>query len=454
MELTLIVTNFNHRPTDSSLSYTWSERGGTIGRSLNNDWVLPDSQCYLSGQHAIIEYKSGEFFIVDTSTNGVFINHSSRPLGRGNRLRLQQGDQLCCGLYELQVSITKNKSNVDYQSDSSINSNLLESQDDQGVLHHIHSSHNPDPFEFLNEAVDVHNVISKQASKPVSSAHIANQACYLPELIQPSLLKQTPTELPAAELIINTLPDGWLTESAERVDQMPISPIPKKQDIILDNDLKLDSVGISELKKEKITLDTIVDTKQAFLKGLSLNHLDQKIQLVSIEDWTSLGLLLRFAVQGTLDILQSRAEIKNAMHMELTTIQQRNNNPLKFSLSVDEALEKLLSNSSEVYLRPEQAMAEAYEDIRAHQLAVIAGMQSALQQILKRFEPEKLIKRLEKENPISASIPLQRQAKLWGLFEELYVALEQECTDDFQRLFGLEFSHAYEAQIAQLKRGS
>lgn len=478
MELTLTVTSFNNRSPDSRLSYTWSKQGGTIGRAVNNDWVLPDAQCYLSGQHAVIEYRSGEFFIIDTSTNGVFVNHNSRPLGRGNELRLQQGDQLRFGLYELQVNLVSHQPDVNHQNDFPISPNLSVASYNQQIHNKNSATDDADPFGFLSNPADAYHKLSKQQPK-FTAAPIADQACYLPELIQPlPLNEQTPIEAVG-------VPQGWLEAAAS---QMSASPVPKESLFIPENSLELNKRSTAESVEEDLVLDPFfisqltpiptpieqaitvkpsqielptseqlkpiitVDAKQAFLKGLGLNDSDQQLKLTSAKDWESIGLLLRLAVQGTLDILQARAEVKAAMHMELTTIQRRNNNPLKFALNAEDALTQLLINPSEAYLSPDQAMAEAYSDIRAHQLAVIAGMQSALQQVLRRFEPNKLIERLEKESPISASIPVQRQAKLWSLFEDLYAALEQECTDDFQRLFGLEFARAYEEQIAQLKR--
>ena len=54
--------------------------GGTIGRSLESDWVLPDGQRYLSSRHASIDYRSGSYYVVDTSTNGVYVNDAEPGL--------------------------------------------------------------------------------------------------------------------------------------------------------------------------------------------------------------------------------------------------------------------------------------------------------------------------------------------------------------------------------------
>ena len=84
--------------------------GGTIGRSLESDWVLPDGQRYLSSRHASIDFRSGSYYIVDTSTNGVYVNGAETPVGRGNPQRLFSGDTLRLGEYEMTVSIDEEDS--------------------------------------------------------------------------------------------------------------------------------------------------------------------------------------------------------------------------------------------------------------------------------------------------------------------------------------------------------
>ncbi len=79
--------------------------GGTIGRSLESDWVLPDGQRYLSSRHASIDFRSGSYYVVDTSTNGVYVNDAEQPVGRGNPQRLFTGDRIRIGDYEISVEI-------------------------------------------------------------------------------------------------------------------------------------------------------------------------------------------------------------------------------------------------------------------------------------------------------------------------------------------------------------
>jgi len=60
---------------------TFTVEGGSIGRENDNSWVLPHSK--VSGRHALISYRSGVYYIEDTSRNGVCINSSKNRLPRG-----------------------------------------------------------------------------------------------------------------------------------------------------------------------------------------------------------------------------------------------------------------------------------------------------------------------------------------------------------------------------------
>lgn len=79
--------------------------GGTIGRSLTSDWILPDPDKFISGKHATIDCKSGVYYIVDISTNGVYVNDECKPIGKDSPRRLFNGDHLHLGDFELMVSI-------------------------------------------------------------------------------------------------------------------------------------------------------------------------------------------------------------------------------------------------------------------------------------------------------------------------------------------------------------
>jgi predicted component of type VI protein secretion system len=81
------------------------EDGGTIGRSLENDWILPDPDRFISGRHATVDFQAGAYYLADVSTNGVYLNEEPEPLGKGNPRRLFDGDKVRMGDFEFMVSL-------------------------------------------------------------------------------------------------------------------------------------------------------------------------------------------------------------------------------------------------------------------------------------------------------------------------------------------------------------
>ena len=79
-------------------------------------------------------------------------------------------------------------------------------------------------------------------------------------------------------------------------------------------------------------------------------------------------------------------------------------------------------------------------------------MRAALAGVLARFGPAQLEKRLTRKTVLDSLVPMNRQAKLWALFEELYADISSEAEDNFHNLFGREFIRAYEDQIAKLEQ--
>src|SRR5215468_10611454 len=82
MTLRLRIVSDQRRLLGDRSSIAFSLDGGTIGRSADNDWVLPDPLRYVSAHHARVEYRSGNFYLEDVSTNGVFVNDDDRPLAK------------------------------------------------------------------------------------------------------------------------------------------------------------------------------------------------------------------------------------------------------------------------------------------------------------------------------------------------------------------------------------
>jgi len=162
------------------------------------------------------------------------------------------------------------------------------------------------------------------------------------------------------------------------------------------------------------------------------------------------GQLMRDLTAGLTATMQVRAQFKSELRCEVTTIRAVENNPYKFSVGVDEALERLLFRSGPGYLPAGEAARAAFEDIQAHEMAMIAGLRAALRALLARFEPAELEQRLGAASGLDKLLPMARKARFWDLFTETFAQVATDAADDFMQLFGDAFTHAYEDQIQRL----
>ena len=161
------------------------------------------------------------------------------------------------------------------------------------------------------------------------------------------------------------------------------------------------------------------------------------------------GAVFQAMVDGIRQVLISRASIKNEFRVEQTMLRVRDNNALKFSVTTEDAIAALLQPSRPGYKPPLEATIEAFDDVRSHEMAVMAGVQTALMGLLKRFEPAALEKRLE-PGILGNIVPAARKARTWELFCATYNAIAAEAQEDFQSVFGREFARAYNAQMQKL----
>jgi type VI secretion system FHA domain protein len=168
-----------------------------------------------------------------------------------------------------------------------------------------------------------------------------------------------------------------------------------------------------------------------------------------------LGQVVRIVVQGLMEVLQSRAEIKSQLRMSMTRMQPTENNPLKFSPNVEAALHTLLVERNRGYLPTVRAFQEALTDIRNHQIAVLSGIRTAYNSMIEQFDPEKIDEEVEKQSKRGGLLNLGGKG---GRFRDQYVEQFQSIANDpdesFKRLFGEYFAQAYEEQMDRLKAAS
>jgi len=189
---------------------------------------------------------------------------------------------------------------------------------------------------------------------------------------------------------------------------------------------------------------------EAFLRGAGLAPTALP-QGLTPEIMTIVGSLLRSATAGAVDMLAARAATKREVQASVTIISVQANNPLKFLPNADAALLQLLGKKMPGFMRADIAMKDAFDDLRAHEVGVIAGTRAALTEVLGKFDPGVLGEKLAKGSVLESLMPSARKAKLWDMYLERYTQIRREAEDDFQSIFGRAFVQAYERETARIK---
>jgi len=181
--------------------------------------------------------------------------------------------------------------------------------------------------------------------------------------------------------------------------------------------------------------------QQALLKGLGVPDLELPGGL-SPQLMEELGRMLREMTEGTVDMLRLRSQAKSSIHAEMTIIGPRAVNPLKAAWDVEVALRHLLAPERADLMSPVRAVSDAYDDLRAHDRGLAAGIQAALASLLARFSPSAFDERLQ-GGALDKFLPGNRKARQWELLLDIYEDLARDAKEDFWSMFEREFRRAY-----------
>jgi type VI secretion system FHA domain protein len=173
--------------------------------------------------------------------------------------------------------------------------------------------------------------------------------------------------------------------------------------------------------------------------------------VVTPELMRSFGQILRVVVSGVMDVLQARQQIKDEFRMRMTHFRAADNNPLKFSVNVDDALHNLLVKRNPAYLQPVDAFVDAFDDLRSHQIAMLAGMRVAFESMLAEFDPDRLQEEFDRQLNKGSLLSVPAKLRYWDLFRDKCRDMVKDPETSFRELFGEEFAKAYEDQLRRLK---
>jgi type VI secretion system protein len=459
----------------------FGQNGGTIGRSLESDWVLPDGQRFLSSRHASIDYRSGSYYIIDTSTNGVYINGSDEPVGRGNPQRLFSNDRIRIGEYEVEVEIDELDSTREQMADTNhidpvdlamrvappdpttydlvdayeITGVGLEMLLDEDDVETLNPKRPGAPLEITFESAPKPKPQPAPAARPAPSAANAGRK---PAAAKPAEAK--PAEAKSAE--------AKPAEAAPAVAQATVAKAPAARAATSNaaaarapQPAAKSAAGTSTGARPAAPPPAAPQPQSprpppanaqagldAFFRGAGLEP--QNLDGARAEQVLhTLGQVMREVIVGLTENLYLRAAQKATLKQPNTTIQPRGNNPLKFAAGVDEALDKLLLRESELYLSAVESIREAFGDIKLHQQTLVRALEPAIESYTARLDPEQLEQKLARGGRGGVLLNAANKLKYWDVFKDLYLVVTDHATGELPMQFVEDLAQSYETELAK-----
>lgn len=578
--------------------------GGSFGRAPDNNWVLPDPSRYVSSRHGSIRFENNQFLLIDESTNGIYVNGASLPLGSAQPLVLKDGDLLVFGDYRIQTNIeeTTNIPPSEFTNKvgaaaggagpASANPVFVDDLDkwlepSAPVSESVMPSRgaiNISSSPLVQSADSIDLGLKAEEKDPLALLGLAQQKSVKSQGAASGSLTDLLGDTPFLEQqmmkVPKVIPDDWdellggrPAEQSEAkpadpiqltplsVQSKPLEPLPLESELldpdktacieaasILENqddqapapvqisktfsesELKApDTLDLSELlatpseqlksdlsaelqlpekdlvvqpegediisslvtsdipkpltsepsdavtsdepeaatcePSEAVTIDTPEPVARDIPKKLSVEKQDLQtsdgadlaralgLDRLSVDQQNVLNETVantvKETVAGMMRTLRTRSEIKSEFRMNMTTIQSAENNPLKFSVTPEDAIENMFAKEGKAYLSPIDAMNDGFSDISEHQVALFDAMRAAYEHILGQFDPNALAKKFEKTS--SKRFLGSGKGRNWDAYLALFEEYKEDNELTFKRLFGEVFADAYERRMHSLK---
>jgi type VI secretion system protein ImpI len=441
--MTLVLTLEGQAATAARERERRLDRGRiTIGRGEDSDWTLPDPERHLSRQHCIVEDRGGEWWVTDTSSNGLYLDDAGHPLGKGNAAPVRDGTRLRLGELVLRASI-QGAVEAAWQPPS---------QPDRLF--------DDDPLPAAPPTPPTPPSRSPSQDQPRGPGGLLDDSwIHGREMREPQHPTPRPKEARPATPDDHLRPEHQAFEPRQRPSPPPPPPEPEPEPRpraqgegpFFDTEPPppppepppppplTTAAPPPPQPSTQAAGDALL---RAFLEGAGLPP-DSVRPGEEERAMREAGAAFRALAGGLARLLASRALVKREIGLDQTLIGATGNNPLKLSATADEATQALIRHRGSGYLEPVPAVEAAFQDLEAHELAMLDGLQSALAELLRRFDPERLEQELTKEGLLASLLSGGRRARLWEGYRSRYGQIADSARERFLGELGPDFARAY-----------
>ena len=372
------------------------KRGIDIGRAAHLDWTLPDPTRYISSKHCEIRYKDGGYWLHDVSTNGTFLNGADHRMHAPHRLR--NGDRFTVGHYIVAVTVDGTEEASDEGPRGAAPPPVQASSDqelwaDEGDVppgidpKQLRPARQNAPVhpDFLDWSADVPDPFQPTADFPAPPSTGSMPVPTSPDMDwaegPPSQVQTPPQPPPQLRRRAGQGRKPTRADPGRRLVQSPqiLQPIAAAGNAAV----PVDTLSLSNVESE---------SSAAFIRQLAqaAGLSDDLLQRTNPAELAQqIGTVLRLLAENLMQLLSARQQAKRlARSSSHTIVQAIDNNPLKFSPSAPDALGIMFGPKSAGYLDAQRAIAQAFEDLKAHQIRTYSAMQHALTMIMVDLDPK------------------------------------------------------------------
>ncbi len=414
--LRLRIISGQRRSLAERSSATFSMEGGTIGRSADNDWVLPDPSRYVSAHHARVQFREGHFYLQDVSTNGVYVNDDMEPLAKrgSSGYRLADGDMLRMGEYHIVAALEARQAQEDAAAavPTSIHGlRTLGRAADQDI---------GAPLDLEQLLVPANEADGGLPALPVSAygqSVDSDRVRALGRTREPEYMPEVQPQLPLPD---DTDPRSFgerMARLAEAVGREPKA-----------------AVSLIALEDVRTGLD-------AFCRGAGIETerlpADAQGRLLHLA-----GRLFREALVGFKDLERSRSETRNRYRIESAPQEPDDPRPSLADSMVEELLIALFVQHEGRRLDSVQWLREAVLEAKLHETATAQATRAAFREFLDRLDPAELEARFERAARRGKARSADK-AQYWDLFTTFYRNLIEMPAEHLPHTFVEAFAAAY-----------
>lgn len=432
-------------------------RDGSIGRSQDCDWVLAADG--VSRLHALVRYLNGMYFIEDRSTNGML--HNGAPLRKADPAALKDGDRLQIDTFEVGVRIEPDSQTATLESAPEATAPNLRAAP-APALAPSDVSEPSLPLSAGEVSVPIGGGVGVDSLIPDAQRRASEGALDPLALFDtsfavadgnspaapgqswnhsPSLSDRFQPPRPYFQPRPQVLPENWDLTNSQFTPVHTTAALPERSLSTLSEPSRI-AIDRPSPEAEMAPPPCPQATDAASSVPSPVPEPSAAIHSASVDA------MFRIVIDGMMDVLRARAELKNSFRLPVTIIQRSENNPLKFAATAQEAVDKLLAPPSSAFLSGTAALDDALDDIRHHQMAMMAGVRAAFDSMLSQFDPM----RFEQDGDGSARrLAFNARNRPWERYRASFEELSSNTDECFRRLFGDEFARAYEEQLARLK---